>query len=494
MAYSANEFVEANELAEILKGLKAKAKKKASKNFRAYRPLRKFEAHDYDGKCLAVIAGNVGKNIGVKDHYPSAKEIDSDLGQNIKKIGLDSRRILMRECTHDSPVAHSSNPTIITSEKDNMTSYIRAVNDYTISVHELYSKEFQVTPYTSTIITIKDAPFGEIGNIRKDLDAHMKKLNLLPVKHGDIRYVDDEDELDSYSVYRQNAVLYANKDGSQAFGVEILGTPKLVSITVIGNDQDVIDGITKFISEIKTKYKTVTEERKDKTFYTISSSQRGFELEDLNIKAEHIDAIINDNYNDDFIRVNDVVMEAIDNDKKGLILLHGMPGSGKTSYIKHLITGNSKRKIVYIPTHLTSAIASPNFISFVKSELSNAVLVVEDAESVLLSRESGESHKEAVANILNMTDGILADALNILIICTFNTDMQNLDKALLRKGRLLLEYKFEKLSVEKTDALCDKLYGRKVGESLPLSEIYGLDYELIKPVEPKKVKFGFSPT
>ena len=81
--------------------------------------------------------------------------------------------------------------------------------------------------------------------------------------------------------------------------------------------------------------------------------------------------------------------------------------------------------------------------------------------------------------------------MNILIICTFNTDTKNLDSALLRKGRLLLNYKFDKLNLAKTNALALKLYGKEVSEPLPLSEIYNLEYDLITPKEPVKTKFGF---
>lgn len=369
------------------------------------------------------------------------------------------------------------------------SSYIRGVNDYTISVHEMYTNEFNSSPHVSAIVNIKDAPFTEITNLRTDIEGFVIANGYKKVRDGEITYSDDE-EVDTYSVYKQNVSLYV-KENSLNIGIELLGTTKLICITIIGNDQNINDKLIQHIKDTKKKYKTNEEVRKDKTFYTISSSQRGFELEDLNIKTEHLKSIIFDNYNDDFINADEVIKSAIDNDKKGLILLHGIPGTGKTSYIKHLITGDSKRKIIYIPTHLTSAISSPNFISFVKSDLSNSVLVIEDAEQVLLTRENGESHKEAVSNILNMTDGILADALNILIICTFNTDMENIDKALLRKGRLLLQYKFDELSKDKTDALCNKLFGKTTGKAMPLSDIYGLDYELITPKEKTKVKFGF---
>lgn len=443
----------------------------------------------HDGK-LSAIQGRNATGYGIcdwscKDTMPYAAS--DGLSNRPPKIMMTSKAEVAKVADPNHSVAHNGNPILMTTT--NMTSYIRAVNDYTISVHELYSRLFDITPHVSSIVSIKDAPFTEVAALRADIDGFFIANKFKVVKDGDIGYFDDE-EVDNYSVYRQNVALYS--DGEKYFGVELLGTAKLISVTIIGNDQLINAKLTEHLVSTKLKYKTAQETRKDKTFYTISSSQRGFELEDLNIKAEHIDGIIMDNYNDDFMGAHNVVMESIDTDKKGLILLHGIPGSGKTSYIKHLITGESKRKIVYIPTHLTSAISSPNFISFVKSELSNSVLVIEDAEQILLSRENSESYKEAVSNVLNMTDGILADALNILIICTFNTDMDNIDKALLRKGRLLLSYKFDELNKQKTDALCQKLYGRSVGKALPLSDIYGLDYDLITPKEKPAVKFGFA--
>lgn len=483
-------FPEINDEAdEDIEHILRKIRYKGEQTNRAIRSFFRFWSINHLGK-LSLIQGRNANGYGLFDfcsrEYIPYSRIDG-LDSRPAKIGKISKGEIAKTVDPNHNAAHTENPTIITHT--NMTSYIRAVNDYTISVHELYVKAFENTPHVSSIVSIKDAPFSEIEAMRTDIDGFFIANKFEVIKDGDIGYYDDE-EIDNYSVYRQNVALY--KDENRHFGVELLGTSKLISVTIIGNDPLINAKLTEHLIATKSKYKTIQEARKDKTFYTISSSQRGFELEDLNIKAEHLDEIILDNYNDDFSEAHEVVMKSIDTDKKGLILLHGIPGSGKTSYIKHLITGDSKRKIVYIPTHLTSAISSPNFISFVKSELSNSVLVIEDAEQVLLSRENAESYKEAVSNILNMTDGILADALNILIICTFNTDMSNIDKALLRKGRLLLQYKFDDLNKEKTDALCQKLYGRSVGKSLPLSDIYGLDYELITPKQKPTVKFGFA--
>ena len=48
-----------------------------------------------------------------------------------------------------------------------------------------------------------------------------------------------------------------------------------------------------------------------------------------------------------------------------------------------------------------------------------------------------------------MTDGILANVINCKFICTFNTDLNNIDDAIKRKGRMKLKYEFKKLSHDK---------------------------------------------
>ena len=60
------------------------------------------------------------------------------------------------------------------------------------------------------------------------------------------------------------------------------------------------------------------------------------------------------------------------------------------------------------------------------------------------------------------------------IIATFNCDLTKIDPALLRKGRLIANYEFNKLDVESSKILSDKLgFGTdKISEPMTLAEIY----------------------
>lgn len=205
------------------------------------------------------------------------------------------------------------------------------------------------------------------------------------------------------------------------------------------------------------------------TLYVVYRTEHGFQKKPFQVKKKKID--LNDNYNDDFPKVSDDIIRKLNNKgKTGLVILHGEPGTGKTTYIRYL-AGKLKRDIIFISPDMVHHITSPEFIPFLMDN-SNAILIIEDAEPVLQKRD-GDERSGAVSNILNMTDGLLSDCLNISIVATFNTKMSNVDEALRRQGRLLREYKFDKLDVHKAQSLMGKI-GKdlKVTEPMSLAEIY----------------------
>lgn len=198
--------------------------------------------------------------------------------------------------------------------------------------------------------------------------------------------------------------------------------------------------------------------------------------------------VLGDNYNDDFMDTHDIIFKRLSKkNDKGIVLLHGEPGTGKTYYIRYLIT-KLKKKVIFLPPDMAIALTNPNFIE-VFIDNPNSILVIEDAENIVLEREG--NRYSAISTLLNISDGLLSDCLNIQIICSFNTDVSKIDKALLRKGRLIGKYDFQELETEKANQLSKKLgFESNYDSPVSLSEIYNQDEKNFNQEKERK-KIGF---
>ncbi|PIP54922.1 MAG: AAA family ATPase [Bacteroidetes bacterium CG23_combo_of_CG06-09_8_20_14_all_32_9] len=237
------------------------------------------------------------------------------------------------------------------------------------------------------------------------------------------------------------------------------------------------DKIEKIIDEIK-KFK----ERKSKNKSEISlliNTVDGIDTKSLEITKPKLR--IEDNYNDDFMEVHKTIYQRLSKkNDKGLVILHGKPGTGKTSYIRHLIS-SLKKEDIFLPPNMAAEITNPGLIS-VLIDRPNSIFVIEDAENIVVDREKDGNSK--VSALLNISDGLLSDCLNIQIICSFNTDISKVDSALMRKGRLIAKYEFKELEVQKANTLSKKLgFDSNFNSPMTLTAIYNQgekDFQQIK--------------
>jgi hypothetical protein len=147
--------------------------------------------------------------------------------------------------------------------------------------------------------------------------------------------------------------------------------------------------------------------------------------------------------------LNYVLSKLNSDNESGFYLLHGEPGTGKTSFLKKVIAETDKKTIFVTPS-MAEHLASPDLLSLL-ADYRDSIIIIEDAEKVLMKREGDNSN--AVSTILNLTDGFPADFFNLNIICTFNTQIAEIDPALLRKGRLKGIQDFKKLTEKQAKAL-----------------------------------------
>lgn len=220
------------------------------------------------------------------------------------------------------------------------------------------------------------------------------------------------------------------------------------------------------------------QESEDRGFYLLVQTSMGMDLQEFPVPEINVDLDVG--YGSDFRPIHEAIVEKITNKSSGLYIFHGPPGTGKTSYIKYL-GKNIDKRMIFIPSNLVFYLDKPEFTTLLLG-YSNSILVIEDAEKALQSREDMDTG--VVPTILNLTDGILASILGIAVIVTYNYDRDQVDKALLRKGRLQIEHDFGLLSAKDANAMLKKL-GKKfvTKDPMSLADIYNLeDQNFASPV------------
>ena len=266
-------------------------------------------------------------------------------------------------------------------------------------------------------------------------------------------------------------------------------------------DQKIID----IFKNVKVDYK---DER-------ISISMVSMENNELFIKDFYLDDKIQDmtfpdlHYGVGFDIFHEKLVSKLKKDTKGLVLLHGLPGTGKTFYIRQLLKELTKSdaNILYFSPAMVDSITDPSFINFIADwansfDNKKGIILIEDAEPLLESRQTGRNI--GITNLLNLTDGLLNDILGVQIIATFNTDVKNIDGALMRPERLLARKEFAKLDLEESLILAknididEKFITNMINDSkdkkLSLADIYALkkDNEILEhAISSNTNKIGF---
>lgn len=261
----------------------------------------------------------------------------------------------------------------------------------------------------------------------------------------------------------------------------------MASIGIISSSEEdylqVTNTLYKIINSLKIYVPIRYNFTEDDTIYTQriivkDTNGGGYRLKNMEIQVDVNN--IEDSYDTNPTTHYELINSYNEHVNKFMVMYNGVPGTGKTYFLKYLSYQFSKHGyiVISIPSGLVARFLDPEFVSFVSSlvnDYKKVVFKLEDCESILYSRDSDKQTKpDNVSTLLNLIDGdtFFSSDAKVIFFCTFNTNVDNIDPALMRSGRLFYRYEFKPLSVAKTNAIFDKYKLSHSDTPLTVAEIY----------------------
>lgn len=310
----------------------------------------------------------------------------------------------------------------------------------------------------------------------------------------------------------EDSLLYYNesKEALMHIGIGSDGITTISFDSLVKEEADYFDQVCK--EQLTNKKKA--------PIYMLSTTQQGYtftEIGDLSVP------LIRDNYLDKIAEDFDYIVKNIKepNPPGKLVILSGIPGSGKTFYIKGLINEIAHDCMcVFLPSKLITELDGPSLLPVLlkhkyggfddwdddcgvtlstdkETKSKPIVFIAEDCDNYLTARDGADS--SLISGLLNYTSGIMGDLLNIRFIASTNAKYLKVDSALKRNGRLLKGCLIDLLPPEKANSVYQRLTEGKgtfvFEEPASLADVYaksqGIDVEIPEEMEFKEKKMGF---
>lgn len=136
------------------------------------------------------------------------------------------------------------------------------------------------------------------------------------------------------------------------------------------------------------------------------------------------------------------------------ILLHGKPGTGKTS-ISHALASELKRRLAVIP--LADMRSDEDLFTAFEGVREGSIVLIEDVDCAFHQRSSEDADGITFSGFLNCIDGVIAPQNGRILIMSTN-HIERLDPALIRPGRADIKIEVPLLQSDVAMDYVDRLF------------------------------------
>lgn len=210
-----------------------------------------------------------------------------------------------------------------------------------------------------------------------------------------------------------------------------------------------IESVDKLISTINQfEIRDESEDVHNKSnLFSLFIGQSGFEIDPINVDSDKLDNF-DLYYNDVDLKQLDKLSKKIKKSNKGISIIYGERGTGKTTVVKYFSKKISDKNFIFIPTTLFDVtINNPEFRNFIKKN-KNSVIVLDDCE--LYFSDLYSKSNQFTNNLLQLTDGIDSDDLSINLLLILNCEKESeIDGHLIDSNNILDLVKIDYLQKEK---------------------------------------------